>query len=102
MANKFLFKVLMSYMSKNNMDEEINKYFKSLDATLINNRAELTSFRKTIRAKVKDIHAAHPRCKNIPLDIFSLSGEDEICNCGSTHSIIYRINQEFKTPQDEN
>jgi len=79
------------------MDEEINKYFRSLDATLITNRYELNGFKKTVKEKVKEIHAAHPRCKDIPLDIFSLSGEDQICNCGSTHGIIYTIHQEFKT-----
>ena len=96
MTDKYFFKVLMSYAAKNRMDEEINKYFKALDASLINSRSDLTNFRKSVRAKVKEIHTAYPRCKNIPLDIYSLSGIDETLNCGSTHAVIYRIDNEFK------
>lgn len=99
MTNKFLFKMQMSYVAKNKMDGEINEYFRSLDAMLINGRSDLTSFRREARAKVKEIHEAHPRCKNIPLDIFSLSGEDETVKCGSTHATIYTVKDEFK-PMD--
>ncbi len=102
MARKYFFKLGGSYANANKMDAEINEFISTLDASLINSEFDLKKFKQGITDKVEEIHRSHPRCKNIPLTIWSFSKVDESLTCGCTRGTIYDINQEFKTPQNEN
>jgi len=97
MANKYFFKLQMSLSHKNKMDEEINQFLNSLDATLINSSIDLKIFKAKIKLKVKEIHDAHPRCKPIELSIWSFSKIDRAVRCGCTSGTIYNVKIEFQT-----
>jgi hypothetical protein len=97
MVKKYFFKLGGSFANANKMDAEINEFILTLDGSLINSEDDLKKFKQAITDKVEEIHRDHPRCKNIPLSIWSFSKVDESLTCGCSRGTIYDILQEFKT-----
>ena len=94
---KHFFKISMTYISKNHLQREISKYFQSIDCTLMQNDSELRKFKEESQEKVKQLHQEHPRCKEVKLEIWSLSGEDPSLRCGPITGDIFQVRHEINS-----
>lgn len=96
MKKRYFFKVLMNYSRRNNLDTEIGKLLNSYDALLIESPESLENFLNLLRSEIEKLHQEYSRCKEIELDIWSLSGTDQSVRCGSTDATIFNVEQRFE------
>ena len=97
--DKFLFKMDHCLTAKNNMDKEINEFLYSIDGSLIHSSEDLELFKDILQDRISEIHSKHPRCKELRLNIWSFSKEDQIAvSCGCSSAKIYFVQQNFMQP----
>jgi hypothetical protein len=87
----------MTYIPKNNLDKEIQDYLVRNDSTLLKNNDELKKFKQEMKNEIAKLHQAHPRCKQIKLDIWSFSGNKSSMRCGSVTGDFFRVNHEMNS-----